>query len=79
MTLSRDKTPDSVRSEKISRKRLQATGLCINCGNKVTLCGRPFTADIRCNNCHVINHFEMSQQPVSFRTMDSNANDAELS
>jgi hypothetical protein len=34
-----------------------AIGLCINCGHRVTLCGIPFTADVQCANCLVINHF----------------------
>lgn len=43
----------------------KSIGLCLNCGRRITLCGRPFTADVKCNKCKYINHFEMSQQPVT--------------
>lgn len=70
MTLSREKRTEPVHSATVGRKRAAATGLCINCGNKITLCGRPFTADVKCSKCNHINSFLMSQQPVSCRPMD---------
>ncbi len=44
-----------------------SVGLCLKCGHKVALCGKPFTADIPCVNCLYINSFVESQQPVSGR------------
>ena len=44
---------------------LRATGLCLRCRHKITLCGKPFTATIRCNKCLYINEFVDSQQPVT--------------
>lgn len=40
-------------------------GVCINCGKKITLCGKPFTAQIPCHKCLYINLFQESQQPVA--------------
>ena len=65
-----NKTPNGVRKHNTAIKRAIATGLCMNCGNKITFCGRPFTADIKCNKCRVINQFRMSQQPVSYVAVD---------
>jgi hypothetical protein len=70
MSVSIIKTPESVHKRGISKKRLESTGLCMNCRHKITLCGRPFSADIECNKCSYINHFDMSQQPVSCHPMD---------
>ena len=39
-------------------------GLCLNCHNKLTLCGVPFTLEIMCCKCKKINVYEDSQQPV---------------
>lgn len=46
-------------------------GNCINCGYRLTYCGKPFTADVECSKCHVINHFRNSQQPIHVDDMDS--------
>jgi len=45
----------------------EMTGMCLKCGNRITLCGRPFTAEIECNKCHYINSFNNSQQPAGGR------------
>ena len=42
-----------------------SVGLCLSCSRRITLCGKPFTADIECSKCHYINEFRESQQPVS--------------
>lgn len=60
-----DKVKDKLdASPNCGRKPDHAIGLCVNCGHRVTLCGKPFTADVECANCRVINHFRNSQQPV---------------
>lgn len=46
-------------------------GLCLGCGHKLTLCGVPFTADVKCINCNKINHFVQSKQPIIISDMDS--------
>jgi hypothetical protein len=58
-------SPVGAKARERHRKLIAATGLCMNCGRKITLCGRPFTADIICRKCKCINHFVMSQQPIS--------------
>jgi hypothetical protein len=60
-------------------KPRSAIGLCINCGHRVTLCGRPFTAEIECRNCKKINVFIESQQPVAIRDKEIDGFTAELS
>lgn len=48
-----------------SIRRDEDVGLCIACGHRITLCGIGFTADIECHNCHAINMFRESKQPVA--------------
>jgi hypothetical protein len=45
----------------------ESIGMCLNCGRRITLCGKPFTADIQCSKCLYINAFVDSQQPISGR------------
>jgi hypothetical protein len=42
-----------------------ALGMCLQCGQKLTFCGKPFSAEIPCAKCLYINIYENSQQPVS--------------
>lgn len=51
------------RQERVSAD--PAVGLCLSCSHRITLCGKPFTADIECPKCHTINKFNESQQPIS--------------
>jgi hypothetical protein len=51
-------------------ERPQFVGLCLKCCSRLTLCGKPFSADIRCSKCFIINVFRDSQQPVAVRDMD---------
>jgi hypothetical protein len=62
--------PKAIRRQTAAEKRSESTGLCKNCGNKITFCGRPFNADIKCSKCNNINQFLMSQQPVSCVAVD---------
>ncbi len=39
-------------------------GNCLKCGTRLTFCGRPFSAEIRCRNCGSLNIFTHSQQPT---------------
>jgi hypothetical protein len=64
------KTPNAMHKQSAATKRVKSTGLCKHCGNKITFCGRPFTADIMCCKCKYINQFRMSQQPVSCVAVD---------
>lgn len=79
MSASTKKWSKSVHRGQVATKRRESTGLCINCGNRLTLCGRPFTADVKCIKCNHINHFEMSQQPTSSHPMDVDGYSKELS
>jgi hypothetical protein len=45
--------------------RREGTSYCINCGEFLAFCGKPFTDKIACEKCGVINVFENSQQPSS--------------
>ena len=40
-------------------------GVCLNCGKRITFCGKPFTADIVCYKCLYINVFLDSRQATS--------------
>lgn len=57
---------DQCSTEIVHKRSLKrdCIGLCINCGHRVTFCGKPFTAQIPCGKCLFINKFENSQQPV---------------
>gem|GEM_PF-5516534 len=39
-------------------------GLCLACGTRLSLCGLPFSADIRCLACGAINEYRQSFQAV---------------
>jgi hypothetical protein len=39
-------------------------GMCINCGKRVSYCGKPFSAEIACPHCGAVNVYEDSQQPI---------------
>ena len=53
--------------QRILQKRRDSIGMCINCGRRITLCGKPFSAEIPCHKCLYINVFKDSQQPVGGR------------
>lgn len=55
---------------KISQKRQSQVGICLGCGHRLTFCGSPFTADVKCAKCFYINVFVESQQPVGIRVWD---------
>lgn len=74
MPIVNSQTPNRVRSQNTANRRAKFTGMCMNCGNKVTFCGRPFTADVRCCKCKYINSFKASYQPVECWPMDKNGN-----
>lgn len=46
-------------------------GLCISCGHRLTLCGKPFTAEILCRNCNKTNVYLESRKPVRLADMES--------
>jgi phage FluMu protein Com len=48
----------------------KSIGLCRRCGCRLTLCGKSFSADIKCDKCFAINIFKESQQPVAIRDVD---------
>lgn len=50
-----------------SRPSADMVGLCLGCGHKLSVCGLPFTADLECDNCHAVNSYRHSRQPVDFR------------
>jgi predicted amidophosphoribosyltransferase len=60
----KSQTPNTMHILNMRDKRRLSTGLCKQCGAKITFCGRPFTAEIECHKCFSINIFERSQQPV---------------
>ena len=39
-------------------------GDCLECAARVSVCGRPFTADLTCPRCGAVNAYENSLQPV---------------
>jgi hypothetical protein len=76
MNTSTEKSANAGHSTQNCATRDDAVGLCANCGHKISVCGRPFTADIECSKCHVINEFVRSQQPVSVRGAVCNADES---
>lgn len=65
MSTSREIDGTGTKRRHGSIRRDGDVGLCIACGHRITLCGIGFTADIECSNCHVINMFRESKQPVA--------------
>lgn len=59
-----EKSTDCARKHNPAKEMI---GFCLRCGHRITLCGLPFTADIKCTKCLYINVFRDSQQPVSGR------------
>ena len=47
--------------------REKSVGYCISCGAKVSDCGKPFTDEIPCPKCGVINVYVESQQPTALK------------
>jgi ribosomal protein S27E len=43
------------------------TGHCLGCGDKLTFCGQPFTADIECPGCGAVNVYINSFKPGKVR------------
>jgi hypothetical protein len=48
-------------------RKVDAIGLCLKCGHRLTFCGQPFTAEIPCSKCLYINVYKESRQPVGGR------------
>jgi hypothetical protein len=47
--------------------RARSTGYCLNCKAQLSFCGKPFTADLICAKCGVVNVYQESQQPVRIK------------
>jgi Zn finger protein HypA/HybF involved in hydrogenase expression len=43
---------------------VSAIGNCLNCGRRLSYCGKPFTTDIACPVCGAVNVYLDSQQPI---------------
>jgi len=50
-------------STKFSISPSESVGYCLICGAQVSKCGKPFTAELRCQKCGAVNVYEESQQP----------------
>ena len=44
-------------------------GICLECNERLTFCGAPFTLNVMCPKCRVINVYIDSQQPT--RTLNA--------
>ena len=73
MLTSREKRVNVEHSHKNCAPADKRIGLCKNCGHKISLCWRNFTASIECSKCNYINEFLNSQQPVSVHQKNSSA------
>lgn len=51
-----------------AKSPLESMGYCLACGARLSFCGSPFTADIRCRKCGAVNVYEESQQPKRLAT-----------
>jgi hypothetical protein len=56
--------PQAVKIRHKAINNSKSIGMCLGCGRRLTLCGKPFTADIECHKCGVINSYIDSQQPT---------------
>lgn len=65
MSVSIKKDGISPQESHTAINKTEMIGLCPNCGRRLTLCGKPFSAVIPCGKCLYINEFRESQQPVS--------------
>jgi len=59
--------PNGVQMSRRRRAMEAITGRCLSCGQRLTLCGVPFTADIMCAKCLTVNVYESSLKPVRVR------------
>ena len=61
---------DSVSRHKDTKcvDRSTSIGKCLNCGKRLSFCGKPFTADLRCPNCGAVNVYRDSQQPLELKS-----------
>jgi hypothetical protein len=50
----------------INATSFNSVGYCLSCGARLSKCGLPFTAELRCR-CGAINIYEESQQPKRFK------------
>ena len=41
--------------------------MCLVCGNRLTLCGLPFSLEIRCGKCNTVNIYRHYTQPIETR------------
>jgi hypothetical protein len=56
--------PQATETESTATFGSGAIGLCRNCRHRLTFCGIPFSASIRCPKCSAINVYRESQQPT---------------
>jgi len=40
---------------------------CLACGNFLSYCGKPFSAELKCPSCGAVNIYENSQQPKGLK------------
>jgi hypothetical protein len=51
----------------LSKTKSMNEGDCLQCGYRLSVCGRPFTADIQCPKCNTVNAYVESYQPVTVK------------
>ncbi|HEY1262869.1 MAG TPA: hypothetical protein VGF06_05045, partial [Terriglobales bacterium] len=52
-------------------RRKEGTSYCMNCGEQLAYCGKPFTAEIACQKCGALHLFRESQQPQEFKLISA--------
>jgi len=57
----------AVENRRISKRKRDSIGMCLQFGHILTFCGKPFLAELPCTKCLYINAYNDSRQPVSGR------------
>lgn len=60
-----EKTDMSTNKSTSREQKSVNEGYCLECGYRLSVCGRPFTADLDCSKCGAINRYIESYQPFT--------------
>lgn len=65
-----NRTVSSIDAHK-TRKQSDNLGYCLNCGQRLTHCGLPFTLDVTCNHCNSVNVYIDSVKPKYIKEIEA--------
>jgi len=64
--LTQNMDTSSTKTQNVPKSSV-AVGKCLSCGNRLSFCGKPFTAELTCPSCSAVNVYEDSQQPAKLK------------